>query len=127
MLSVLTVTAGLLTLLWSTGLFWLRRNVEASAVFPEKRPRWLLILVWIYLTLTLACWFRVSAHITASGSLAAAIVTLAAAKFLYFYFNYFRLHAMLCMMWENNPMLLFIQISGMVTGFLMLISAGLVS
>ncbi len=126
-LSLLTFIAGLITLSWSVIGFCLLGRTIGEKVFPEERPIWLGLICWAYMTLALLAWacFYQAAHPV--SFLAAGILTLSAAKFIFFYISYLHWRRAFIYIWDRRIIFAIILGCGAAAGIFMLIVSSLIS
>ncbi|HRK61374.1 MAG TPA: hypothetical protein PLY88_02350 [Candidatus Omnitrophota bacterium] len=95
-------------------------SLSVEKVFPEARPRWLMIVTWLYLTWAILGWIGFSRHITPMALLAAGMATLAAGKFLFVFLSYPDFMPIGRVLWRNRGALSVIMISSVLVGGLMI-------
>lgn len=117
--------AGLLTVGWGVYAFFMRRALSGEKIFPSIRPKWLGIFCWIYLTLAFLGWFGFLQEMKPFALLAAAMTSLAAAKFIFIFTSYLNLRSILILLWNNGPALMVVLISAVTVGGLMIFTAKL--
>ena len=119
--------AGGVTLLWSISGLILIYKIQAEVVFPAFRPRWLIGLCWVYLTLALLAWFGLFQSLKPMPLLAVVVTTLTAAKFFIFYLFYKDSRQAFVLLWRNHPAISVILTCSVSVGALMFFIAHWVS
>lgn len=126
-LSALIFTAGILTLAWPVSGFLLLGRTVGEKVFPENRPVWLTFFCWAYLTLAFLAWtcfFQTGVPVAYA---AVGILTLSAAKFVFFYISYPQWRRAFIYLWDRRVSFVIILVCGTTLGAFMLFISRLIA
>jgi hypothetical protein len=126
-LSLLIFIAGLITLSWCFIGFCLLGRTIGEKVFTEERPIWLVLICWAYMTLALLAWTYFYQAAQPVSFLAAGILTISAAKFIFFYISYSHWRRAFVYIWDRRIIFVIILGCGTAAGIFMLIISSLIS
>lgn len=120
MLFTVACLSGFVTVIGSLALIIFCFLGREERLFPEKRPRWLELVSWLYLTLAFCSWQAVFAARTSASVLICGILTLQAAKLLILFFYYYGMREILVALFRDRRGALIITISACSVGALIL-------
>lgn len=117
------MAAGIVTILWSFSALILIPILKAEHVFKEERPRWLIGICWVYLTLAFLSWAGLLQAFKPMSFFAMLMITLTAVKFFLIHLFYKDIRTYLILMWQSRLTMAAVSVCSSAVGALMLFIA----